>query len=227
MTRKLPVDAGWTIVRREGQGISSVPGAKWLIKPGEIQLGAFNTYRTRRVGSMRTGATRRVADDTLRFLEVQATLVIARTYRDLSVTRRTFEGKRSGLSRSGPFDKQTSWCCVIACGMYETRVQNSANRTEIRTDTESKASFDKRTSKNDEIMTGRGAIDPRFEWIVLLYAGLFSEEIFCTISTSCGHVTSPGNAHGLKLKFNVSAMCRYCAVKIVLETRMVETYKRM
>lgn len=101
MTRKLPVDAGWTIVRREGQGISSVPGAKWLIKPGEIQLGAFNTYRARRVGSMRTGATRRVADDTLRFLEVQAMLVIARTYRDLSVTRRTFEGKRSGLSRSG------------------------------------------------------------------------------------------------------------------------------
>lgn len=59
MTRKLPVDAGWTIVRREGQGISSVPGAKWLIKPGEIQLGAFNTYRARRVGSNRRNAARR------------------------------------------------------------------------------------------------------------------------------------------------------------------------
>ena len=143
MTRKLPANA-WVdaSLDAERRGIPSVPGAKWLIKPGEIQLGAFNTYR----GWMRGVASPTMPHDFSRWLwprsQLRAPAAIYQRRGECSRSKRS-----RSLSRNGPGSTNSQQACVRIAATCETRARNSANRTEIRADTVIKASFDKRTSK--------------------------------------------------------------------------------
>lgn len=181
----------------EGQGVPSVPGAKWLIKPGEIQLGAFNTYR----GWMRSVASPTMLHDFSRWLwprsQLRAPAGIYQRRGERSRSNSSSRFRETGLAR-----QTNKPVCVVACARCMKHARGFP-RIERRYGPIQRA---KHRLINERARTMRQR--PTVEWYILVsresscYAHQFipRRNIFITRHESGTRHSRPASSHGPKSK---------------------------